>query len=250
MPESVPITPIGPATPVKKQDTFSDILCNYVTGVDIDDLRWKTELETNPALFFRQKSLYVISGMARFNRPPQMTAYLQYTPPEYDDYYYTQDAETAGEIVIETGKMGDELCSTGISGIDKFGNPYYTPIENTYDPETGAVTVTWPLDAWQIVQCDLYTDGTFDNPLSDRQKRILGLCVAYDWYSNFTNSWLNQQPKISDKSFAVKSENEWIRTTTERRRLLRQELDGELLSYEQSVAYMNTVPSGIHFKLI
>ena len=231
-------------------DTFSDILCNYVVGVDLDDIRWKGELESNPALFFRQKSLYVISGMARFNRPPQMAAYLTYTAPQYDDFYYTQGQEVSGDVVIETGKTGFELCSVGLTGVDKFGNPYYTPVKSEYDGETGNVTVDIALDAGQIIQCDFYTDGTFNNPLSDRQKRILGLCVAYDWYSNFTNSWLNQQPKISDKSFSVKSENEWIRTTTERRRLIRQELDGELLSYEQSVAYMNAVPSGMHFRLI
>lgn len=219
--------------------TFSELLCNYVTAVDTDDLRWRNELAQNPALFLREKSLYVLNAIPRFNRPPEMRTQLAYTPPTCDDYEYAAATAQTAPIVIQTGKTGFELCSTGLAGTNQYGNPYYTPISNTYDETTGDVTIATDLAAGQVVQFDFYTDGTFSNVLTDWQKRILGLCITESWYMNLASNFLNIQLKIQDASFPVKSENEHIRTLTERLRLVRRNLSDELQAYEQACQYLS-----------
>lgn len=219
--------------------TFSELLCNYVTAVDTDDIRWKTELSQNPALFLREKSLYVISAVPRFNRPPELSAYLTYTAPSYDDYDYTATAAETSPITIQTGKTGYELCSAGLSGINQYGNAYYTPISNTYDATTGNVTISTDLSVGQTVQFDFYTDGSFTNSLTDWQKRILGLCITESWYMNLASNFLNIQLKIQDSSFPVKSENENIRTLSERIKIIRRNISDEIQAYEQACQYQS-----------
>lgn len=223
---------------------FSEILCNFVANY-IDDVRWREELATNPCVWLRAKSQFLLAHIHKFNRPPEIEAYLDdYSPPAYDDFLYVAPQTQAKPITIDTGKTGYDQCSTGLTGKVN-GNPYYTPINNEYDPETGNVTIDTDLAEGQAVEIDFYTDGVFNNPLSLRQKRIIGLCVAAGWYEQFANTYLNITPKISDTKFSQKSENAGITANTGRLQLIESKLNGEINAYEHDVAYRNTVKGSV-----
>ena len=228
--------------------SFSDILLNYAASVFTDDIRWKEELANDAALFLRLKSLYVHSGIARFNRPSGMQEYLAYTDCTYDDFYYTAPTALTPPFTVQTGKTNFALQNVGLVGLDKFNNPYYTPITGfTYDAETGDIEITAlpsgvTIAQGQVIQFDFYTDGVFTNELSQRVQSILGQCIAYEWFCNLSSNYLSIVPKVQDSSFTIKSENEWMRVTTERRRLMLQELNAALLKYEQDCFFAGVVP--------
>ena len=79
----------------------------------------------------------------------------------------------AGDV-ISTGVPGYELCSAGVIEEDDLGTPIYVPVDITYDTDTGDVTVNEVVEGGRTVQFDFYTDGYFDNDLTDEMKNILG----------------------------------------------------------------------------
>lgn len=222
--------------------TFAEILMNYAK-VEIDDINWDTELAENPAQFYRSKSLYMFNAIPRFNRPPNIATRLAFTPPTYDDYLYTSPSAQTSPISIDTGILGYELCSAGI-----VTSTSYTPISVLYDDETGIATLNIDLAEGQMVDFDFYTDGQFTNDLTYAEKRILGLCVQLVWENRFANSYLVQSPKIKSKSFDMGNEGTQSRANTERLTALTKALNGEILAYEQSLAYINAVPPSVQLK--
>ena len=212
---------------------FSTIITQHAMNF-IEDPRWQEQLETNPAQFFRAKSLILVNSVPRFNRPYNIQQYLTYTDATFSDYEYVVEDDTEESLEIPTEMIGYELCSTGVvEASDTSDTPTYTPIANEYDPETGIVTVSQALQAGQSVLCDFYTDGAFDRDLDNTQKRILGLCMACDWHRQFANAYLNVANLVIDKTFNVRSASEHMRVNTERLRTLEMMLSQEILAYEQ-----------------
>lgn len=217
--------------------TWSEIITDYAM-VEIDDLRMRTELQDNPALFFRGMSLYMKNAIPYFNNPPETQGWLKNTPPSFADYYWTVPTDTAEETVVQTGQLGYELMSVQILSEEENGVVGVTPyIGATYDSETGNVTFPAGLTEGTQFQMDFYTDGTFDNDLTEEEKRILGLCVDYVWNVRFSGNWLNMQPKVQDANFTVGSEANYTRAQTERMRQKRIALNDEIHKYAQNVAY-------------
>jgi hypothetical protein len=227
---------------------FSEIITGYAMQ-DIDDIRWQEQLANNAAQFFRAKSQALINSIPRFNKPVTMEAYLTFTSPTYDDYLYTPTTAQNAPITIQTGKSGYELCNTGITQQGPNGAVTYTSCANTYDSATGDVVVNVNLAVGQNVEIDFYTDGTFDNVLTNRQKRILGLCMVVDWHYQFANTYLGMINVVTDKTFNVRSPSEHIRVTTDRVRANEQKLASEIAAYEQSVYALGTIPKGIFPKI-
>lgn len=212
----------------------------------INDLRLNEELAENPALFFRKMAFYMKSAIPRFNRPPEMKSWLTYTEPVYNSLTYTVSEEQTEDFTISSGLTGYDLMSAGTMSEDVYGNPVYTPADiAAYDPETGEITVTAsdaaPVAQGTILSFDFYTDGAFDNDLTDAQRRILALCVQYVWETNFVNDWLNRAPRAKDRSFDAGNVSSQTRANTERANAVKRVLDDEMTGYAQSCEYMQTV---------
>lgn len=224
---------------------FSTIITQHAMNF-IEDPRWQEQLETDPAQFFRAKSLILVNSIPRFNRPYNIQKYLTYTDAAFSDYEYVVPDDTYEPTTIETEIVEFELCSTGIvEPSEKSDTPTYTSIPNEYDPETGIITISQPLKAGQSILCDFYTDGAFDLELDNTQKRILGLCMACDWHRQFANAYLNVANLVIDKTFNVRSASEHMRVNTERLRTLEQMLSQEILAYEQKQFALKYVYKGV-----
>lgn len=151
--------------------------------------------------------------------------------------------------MINTGITGYELCSAGVIEEDDLGTPVYVALDITYDNETGDMTLNQVVEAGRTVQIDFYTDGYFENDLTDDMKNILGLCVQYVWERRFNNDFLTRTPKIKDDSFDTGNESNWIAKGTERLRVIYGQLNSALVSFEQGLAAMQTLPSGGKFTM-
>lgn len=213
----------------------------------INDLRLNNELAENPALFFRKMAFYMKSAIPRFNRPPEIKSWLTYTEPEYNALVYTVGDEQTESFTVPSGLTGYDLMSAGTMAEDVYGNPEYTPFAAaSYDPETGDITVnaseTEPVPAGTVLSFDFYTDGAFDNDLTDGQRRILALCLQYVWEQSFTNEWLNRAPRAKDRSFDAGNVSSQTRANTERLNAIKRTLDDEMNGYAQTCEYMQAVP--------
>lgn len=212
----------------------------------INDLRLNNELAENPALFFRKMAFYMKSAIPRFNRPPEIKGQLAYTEPIFNSLVHTVEDEQTETFTVESGLTGYDLMSAGTMAEDVYGNPEYTPFTAaSYDPETGGITVTAteaaPVPAGTVLSFDFYTDGTFDNDLTDGQRRILALCLQYVWEQSFTNEWLNRVPRAKDRSFDAGNVSSQTRANTERLNAIKRTLDDEMNGYAQSCEYMQAV---------
>lgn len=223
--------------------TFAEILTQYAMQA-LDDINWTNELSENPAAFLRAKSDTLIMAIPHFSRPPEIQNWLTYTEPSYTDYAYEVTADSTG-VTVATGATGYAYYgATLIHPLSSGGNSY-TPVSITYDDETGEVVYSGEVVSGDTLDIDLYTDGAFDYDLNTEQKHILGLCVAYQWYSRFANTWLNMQPKIKDKSFDVGSESAQMTANTAKLKETRLALNDALLRYEENVYYRQVMPSSL-----
>ena len=222
---------------------FSDVLTGYAMQF-IDDVRWQEQLSLNPAQFFRAKSQTLISAIPRFNRPPNMQEYLKYEAPAYADEIHTVLDTDTFPLTITTTATGFDLCSVGYVTTDSVGGATYTSITGfTYDAETGAIVVQDALPVGTEIDMDFYTDGYFVNDLDDTQKRLLGLCVAYDWYYRFENAFLNVLNPITDKTFSPRSATaEDKRANTGRYAEIMRQLSSEMIAYEQRLYALKYIP--------
>lgn len=208
--------------------------------VYIDDIRLQEQLEVNPALFYRRMSDYINAAMPLLSSPPQLFdhVYSQYTPPEYDDYYWTStDESTAEETVIPTGIMGYDLCS--VVSIDAENNaiPYISAV---YDSETGEITFPVQVASGINYEIDFYKDGETAD-LTPTMVRLFALGVAIVWDERFSNSWLSITQKIKDSSFQTVNESTYMDKLTNRQKENRQRFQDELRKYEQNSAYKTVV---------
>jgi hypothetical protein len=222
---------------------FSDVLTQYAMQF-IDDVRWQEQLATNPAQFFRAKSQALITSIPRFNRPPNIQSYFAYTLPSYDDFEYTIKETDTFPLEVSTDKKNFDLCSVGAVAVYDDGGVEYIPIPTaSYDKQTGIVTITEEQAVGTVIDFDFYTDGIFQNTLDPTQQRILGLCVAYDWYYRMSNAYLNVLNPITDKTFSTRSSTaEDKRNNTQRFIELGKQLSGELMAYEQRLFALKYIP--------
>lgn len=223
--------------------TFMDIICNHAM-IEIDDVRLQNELSINPSRFFRKMSFYLINAIPRFSRPPEVRKILNpYINATYDDFDYIIPGNyDGGEITIETGIAEYEMASAVIISEDGYGEYQYIPIQITYDSETGNVVIAEnQVQAGSRIAIDFYTDGYFRYSLSEEIKRILGLLVQIVWENRFINDFLLQQPKIKDKSFDIGNESNHMRASSERYRMLNEQVNQEMRQLENNCAYYKTV---------
>ena len=223
--------------------TFSEILTSSAMQF-IDDPRWSEQLALNPAQFFRAKSQALIMAIPRFNRPPNIQSFFAYKNSASDDYTYIVTEEDTFPKTLETGLQRYELVCVGTVVKSQNGSVTYTPYkEFVYDDITGNVILNEAIPAETTVEIDFYTDGQFENDLDDTQKRIMGLCVAYDWYYKFANSFYNVLNPVTDKTFSPRSApSEDKRSNTSRMKELWQQLSSELLAYEQGLYIRKYMP--------
>ena len=226
--------------------TFIDVICNHAM-VEIADLRLENDMNISPARFFRKMALYTIQAIPRFNRPPEAREWLKFTAPVYDDYDYAVPNDyVSGDLAIETGMKGYDIISAIKIVPNGTGVYDFIPVVGiTYDAETGVVVIPdGSVSADDNIAIDFYTDGYFDRELGFDMKDILGLLIQYVWECRFANDFLLQQPKIKDRSFDVGNEANHMRASTERMKYLSERNNQRLKSFEQSVAYRNTILEG------
>lgn len=223
---------------------WSDVISR--AQVLIDDVRLENQLATSPAQYFRRMSLFIQTAMPLLSRPPELLKYIQgtMTAPLYDDYEWTSTRESVEgeETIVETGKIGFDLCSIVTVHTDGAGVPYYTPYSGAeYDPESG--TVNFPRQDRDGIayMMDFYTDGVFPD-LTDAQMRLFALAVAVIWDERFERTFLNLQPKLHDQSFETVNEANFLDKNGQRLMRNRQSFNDELRKYEQDCAFASNVP--------
>ena len=223
---------------------WSDIITNSAMVVIGDD-RMQDDLRTDAALFFRRMSSWMGMAIPMLKSPPELLVYLTdgLVEPQYADFEWTSDQiSTTQETVVETGKVGYELCNCVSVQYARNGDAAFFPYTDfTYDPETGVVTFSQQDSADVEYRLDFYTDGQFAHDLTFRQKRLLGLAIAVTWDNRFNREWLNIQPKVKDKSFNTPNENTTMKESTARYKENLQLFYSELRGYEQECAYMRRV---------
>ena len=224
--------------------SWSDIITNYAMVIIGDD-RMQDDLRTDAALFFRRMSTWMGMAIPMLKSPPELQVYLTdgLAEPQYADFEWTSNQiSTTQETVVETGRVGYELCNCVSVQYARNGDAAFFPYTDfTYDMETGIVTFPQQDSADIEYRMDFYTDGQFAHELTLRQKRLLGLAVAVTWDNRFNREWLNIQPKITDKSFNTPNENTTMKESTARYKENLQLFYSELRGYEQECAYMNKV---------
>lgn len=223
---------------------WSDIITNSAMVVIGDD-RMQDDLRTDAALFFRRMSSWMGMAIPMLKSPPELLVYLTdgLVEPQYADFEWTSDQiSTTQETVVETGKVGYELCNCVSVQYARNGDAAFFPYTDfTYDPETGVVTFQQQDSADVEYRLDFYTDGQFAHDLTFWQKRLLGLAIAVTWDNRFNREWLNIQPKVKDKSFNTPNENTTMKESTARYKENLQLFYSELRGYEQECAYMRRV---------
>lgn len=202
----------------------------------IDDVRWREELLTNKAIFFRSKVDWVKKALGDLNRPPELYAYLTggMTEPVYDDYEWTStETSTTEETVVQTGKTGFGLCSVGMYDAD---GTHMMPYDAIYDSETGDVTFPMQTAAGIRYSIDFYTDGTFPN-MTVRQMDLFASSLAVVWDTRFDRNFLNIQAKVHDSAFNVVNEGNYTEKINQRLMRNTQLFRDKLNKYEQDCAY-------------
>ena len=94
--------------------TFSDIISLAMASKIINDIRWEQDFRENAALFLRQKSKALELAIPKFNRPPEIREYLEYTSPSFDSYYEYMETAISGTecpLIVDT-TVDDSTCSS------------------------------------------------------------------------------------------------------------------------------------------
>lgn len=223
--------------------TFSDIISLAMASKIIDDIRWEQDFRENAALFLRQKSKALEMAIPKFNRPPEIRDYLEYTSPSFDSYYECTESPISGTATFQTEMTGYELCNVGILSVNKYDEVEYTPIKDfTYDSETGNVIVLGNYSSKTEFQFDFYTDGVFKNELNMEIQEILCYCLNMVWETGFSGSWLDRTPILQDKTFRrASTESAWTEAQEHKRKAIETALNDRLMKYEQNAQYRSVV---------
>ena len=221
---------------------WSDIITSAM--VIIDDIRWRDDLATDAAMFYRAKSDYVRSALAKMNRPPELYAHLLSgkSEPSYGATEWTSDEQSmTEETEFDTGFVGYDLCSVAVYNADKTKLTAYTDFD--YDQETGIITFNLQPSAGITYSIDFYTDGEFPT-LTPAQMDLFALAVAIVWDQRMDRNWLNLQAKIHDSSFTTPSEGTYAEKINQRLMRNIQLFRDALSKYEQDCAYFGRFKQG------
>ena len=223
--------------------TFSDIISLAMASKIIDDIRWEQDFRENAALFLRQKSKALELAIPKFNRPPEIREYLEYTSPSFESYYECTESPISGTATFQTEMTGYELCNVGILSVNKYDEVEYTPVKDfTYDSETGNVIVLGDYPSKTEFQFDFYTDGVFKNDLNMEIQEILCYCLNMVWETGFSGSWLDRTPILQDKTFRrASTESAWTEAQEHKRKAIETALNDRLMKYEQNAQYRSVV---------
>ena len=223
--------------------TFSDIISLAMASKIIDDIRWEQDFRENAALFLRQKSKALELAIPKFNRPPEIREYLEYTSPSFESYYECTESPISGTATFQTEMIGYELCNVGILSVNKYDEVEYTPVKDfTYDSETGNVIVLGDYPSKTEFQFDFYTDGVFKNDLNMEIQEILCYCLNMVWETGFSGSWLDRTPILQDKTFRrASTESAWTEAQEHKRKAIETALNDRLMKYEQNAQYRSVV---------
>lgn len=218
---------------------WADILT--ASMVVVNDIRWKEQLATSPAQFYRAKSLLIQRAYPMLSKPMQLLFKLQngMVAPKYDEFEWssTEESIQAESTAVETGKTGFTLCSVVLLKPLDNGSVAYAPYpQAVYDPDTGVVT--FPRQTRQETRylLDFYTDGSFPD-LTPKQMDLMALAVAEVWREHFDNDWLNEQPKIHDESFDTVNEANYLDKSSKKQQVKRIAFNDALKDYEQLCQY-------------
>lgn len=223
--------------------TFEQLECQAMTYIK-NDLSLDWDLKNRLPVFYRRMWNYMQAAIPLFNKPPvMMTRLRKMTEPEYSDVLFTvSDVSEDSTVTIETGITEMDLCSAGIVTEDEFGNPQYLPLTvDSYDAETGTVTISGAVAAGDEVDIDFYKSGSFDAELNATECDILAFCIYDVWEHRFDNNALERASKIRDANFTTISEASQTNAGTDRQREVDSQLFDKLRMYEQTAAYLKTV---------
>ena len=223
--------------------TFSDIISLAMASKIINDIRWEQDFRENAALFLRQKSKALELAIPKFNRPPEIREYLEYTSPSFESYYECTESPISSTATFQTEMAGYELCNVGILSVNKYDEVEYTPVKDfTYDSETGNVIVLGNYPSKTEFQFDFYTDGVFKNELNMEIQEILCYCLNMVWETGFSGSWLDRTPILQDKTFRrASTESAWTEAQEHKRKAIETALNDRLMKYEQNAQYRSVV---------
>lgn len=221
----------------------------------VDDIRLQELSTTNPALYARKMSQYLIPAIPLFNLPAEMPDYLlgdinneKFFEPIYENKRFTTIGDKTEPFTIDLGyeAIGFELFSANILSLGKNGSVITTPVNICeYDMSTGIVKVNAsvenPILDNTTFDFDFYTDGWFEEDLSPQIMNILGMCFQVVWQDRFNTDWLSNVSKVEDKSFFEQNRANKMNADTTRLNQLRQKLSGEMRRFEQNQYYKKTV---------
>ena len=220
--------------------------------VQIDDVRLDEQMAVDPARFYRRMSAVIWQAMPLLSRPPELLTFLKtgLVDSAYDDAEWTSTTESKTQpTVVETGKIGFDLCSCVFRQYMPNGTVALLPYAVEYDAQTGNVTFPVQAEEGLDYELDFYTDGQFPT-LTESQLRLFALAIAVVWDERFSRSWLNMMPKIHDESFDTVNEANYTQQITKRLHDNRISFNDELRWYEQRVAYTNIVNNYTNIQLV
>lgn len=208
-----------------------------------NDYSLNYDLQFRLPVFYNRMAAYMRSAMAWFNRPPEVRFLLEeYTAPDYDQYLYTAEADLAAGDSLPVSVSGFDIAAVGIVAPDNVGTPTYTPVSiQSYDAESGDITIGEAVSAGTALTIDLYKSGSFEGTLTDTQKDILANCIYVVYEHRFDNNILERTAKIRDSSFTTVSEASTTQANTARLKQVDSELFDRLRAYEQSEEYIRVV---------
>lgn len=220
--------------------TWEEIEARAMTYIK-DDLSLEQDMKTRLPVFYNRMRAYMVEAIPLFNRPPEMLDKLsRYTAPDFESVSYTTvDAE--GQQTVDTQITGGSVACAGIIGTDKYGDPVYTPIPCSYDPESGNVTLQGTYEAGSYAEIDIYTSGSFDVELSDTEKGILAFAVYNRYEHRFDNDVLERTAKIRDSAFTTISEASQTQANTQRMKAADSQLFDMLRAYQQNMDYLRVL---------
>ena len=223
--------------------TFEQIECAAMTYIKNDmSLDW--DMKNRLPVFYRRMWNYMQAAIPLFNKPPVMLTRLRkYTAPEYSDVLFTVETEPQDDtITVDTGITEMDICSAGIITEDEVGDPVYLPLTvESYDPETGAVTISGSVSLGSEIDIDFYKSGSFNIDLNDTERDILAFCIYDVWEHRFDNNALERASKIRDANFTTISEASQTAAGTARQTAVDSQLFDKLRMYELNVVYLGTV---------
>ena len=220
----------------------------------VDDIRIQELATTNPPLYARTMTQYLIPAIPLFSLPAEMPEYLlgnkrnpKFYEPIYGNKRFTVEGDKTEPFTVELDPefMGYELFSAHILSLNK-NSVVSTPTNICeYDSSYGVVKINAspenPVKDNTTFDFDFYTDGWFEEDLSPQIMNILGMCFQCVWQERFNTDWLSMVSKTEDKSFFEQNRANKMNADTARLNQLRQKLAGEMRRFEQNQYYKKIV---------